>query len=49
MPAKGVITVFRPGGYYTDEGYIGFLPDGGNLVFPTYCEYMDYVEEDEAA
>lgn len=41
--------MFRPKGYYTDGGYIGFLPDGRKMFFPTYDEYMDYVDDDEAA
>ena len=41
--------MFRPKGYYTDCGYIGFLPDGRKMFFPTYDEYMDYVDDDEAA
>jgi hypothetical protein len=41
--------MFKPKGYFTDGGYIGFLPDGRKLYFPTYDEYMDYLEEDDAA
>ena len=41
--------MFIPKGYFTGGGYIGFLPDGRKLYFPTYDEYMDYLEEDDAA
>ena len=41
--------MFKPKGYFTDGGYIGFLPDRRKLYFPTYDEYMDYLEEDDAA
>ena len=37
--------MFTPRGYFTQEGYIGFLPDGTKLYFPTYDEYIEYVEE----
>lgn len=37
--------MFNPRGYFTPEGYVGFLPDGSRLYFPTYDEYMEYVEE----
>lgn len=32
-------------GYYTGNAYVGFLPDGGRMRFPTYDEYTDYVRE----
>ena len=41
--------MFRPRGYYTDSGYIGFLPNGQKMYFPTYDEYMEYVDDDQAA
>ena len=28
--------MFKPKGYFTDGGYIGFLPDGRKQYFPTY-------------
>lgn len=37
--------MFRMRGYYTSEGYVGFLPDGGKMHFPTSDEYTDYVRE----
>lgn len=37
--------MFNPRGFFTADGYVGFLPDGTRLVFPTYDEYMEYVEE----
>ena len=43
--------VFKPKGYYTSQGYTGFLPDGRRMSFPTMEEYYDYIGEliDEAA
>lgn len=37
--------MFIPRGYYTSQGYTGFLPDGSRMAFPTQEEYIDYVEE----
>jgi len=37
--------MFTPKGYYTSQGYTGFLPDGSRMAFPTQDEYLDYVEE----
>jgi len=37
--------MFRPAGYYTGNSYVGFLPDGGRMHFPTHDEYTDYVRE----
>jgi len=37
--------MFIPKGFYTSQGYTGFLPDGSRMVFPTQDEYIDYVEE----
>ena len=37
--------MFTPKGYFTSDGYVGFLPDGSRLVFPTNDEYLEYVEE----
>ena len=46
-----VSAMFRPKGYYTSQGYAGFLPDGRRIFFPTMGEYIDYLREllDEAA
>ena len=41
--------MFKPRGYYTSNGFLGFLPDGTRMMFPTYSEYVDYLEEDVAA
>jgi hypothetical protein len=41
--------MFKPRGYYTSNGFLGFLPDGTRMMFPTYAEYVDYLEEDVAA
>ena len=40
-----VASMFIPKGYYTSQGYTGFLPDGSRMAFPTQEEYFDYVEE----
>ena len=40
-----VADMFIPKGYYTSQGYTGFLPDGSRMAFPTQEEYIDYVEE----
>lgn len=37
--------MFTPKGYYTSDGYVGFLPDGSRLYFPTSDEYLEYIEE----
>ena len=37
--------MFIPKGYYTSQGYTGFLPDGSRMAFPTQEEYLDYVED----
>lgn len=37
--------MFMPKGYYTSQGYTGFLPDGRRAFFPTMGEYLDYVRE----
>ena len=37
--------MFTPKGFFTPDGYVGFLPDGTKLRFPTYDEYVEYVEE----
>jgi hypothetical protein len=37
--------MFRPGGYTTNQGFIGFMPDGSRMFFPTSDEYYDYIEE----
>lgn len=41
--------MFNPKGYYTGNGYMGFLPDGTRIMFATYEEYMEYLREDIAA
>jgi len=37
--------MFTPKGYYTADGYVGYLPDGSKLYFPTSDEYIEYVRE----
>jgi hypothetical protein len=37
--------MFNLKGYFTSDGYVGFLPDGSRLYFPTYDEYVEYMEE----
>ena len=44
-----VFSMFSPKGYYTAQGYTGFLPDGSRMCFPTQDEYLEYVEESRAA
>ena len=41
--------MFTPRGFYTANGYVGFLPDGSRIMFATYDEYMDYIREAAAA
>ena len=41
--------MFKPRGYYTSNGFLGFLPAGTRMMFPTYAEYVDYLAEDVAA
>ena len=40
---------FHPKGYFTNDGYVGFLPDGRRVYFPTYSEYLEYIAEEDAA
>ena len=40
---------FHPKGYFTNGGYVGFLPDGRRLSFPTYDEYLEFLTDEEAA
>ena len=40
---------FRPKGFFTTVGYVGFLPDGRRLSFPTYDEYLEFISDDDAA
>lgn len=37
--------MFHPRGYEIPDGYVGFLPDGSRLIFPTSGEYLEYVQE----
>ena len=41
--------MFKPRGFYTSNGYVGFLPDGSRIIFATYNEYMEYISETTAA
>ena len=40
---------FQPKGFFTNDGYVGFLPDGRKLSFPTYAEYLEFVADMDAA
>jgi hypothetical protein len=33
-----VENMFIPRGYYTAQGYTGYLPDGSRMAFPTHVE-----------
>ena len=46
--AKPADTAFQPKGFFTSDGYVGFLPDGRRLSFPTLDEYLEFIS-DEAA
>lgn len=37
--------MFKPKGYYTGNSYVGFLPDGSRMSFPTQSEYEEYIQE----
>lgn len=37
--------MFKPRGYTTGQGFMGFMPDGSRMFFPTADEYYDYVDE----
>lgn len=37
--------MFTPKGFFTGSGYIGFLPDGSRMKFPTQGEYEEYIRE----
>jgi len=37
--------MFRPTGYTTIQGFIGFLPDGSKMYLPTSNEYYEYVDD----
>ena len=41
--------MFTPRGFYTDNGFVGFLPDGSRIIFATQDEYLDYLCETAAA
>ena len=41
--------MFMPYGYTTSQGFVGFLPNGNRMYFPTPDEYYEYVEELPAA
>ena len=36
---------FLPRGYPVSNGFFGFLPGGGKLLFPTEGEYFDYLAD----
>ena len=37
--------MFNPSGFYTGNGFVGFMPDGSRMFFPTLDEYADYIRE----
>lgn len=37
--------MFTAKGYFTSNGYIGFLPDGSCMVFPTQSEYEEFLRD----
>ena len=37
------VRMFNPKGYYAGSSYVGFLPDGHRMRFPTEQEYLDYI------
>ena len=43
--------MFTPKGFYTGNAYVGFLPDGTRMDFPTFDEYADFIRDwsDDAA
>ena len=41
--------MFTPRGFYTSNGFVGFLPDGSRIISATYDEYLDYISETVAA
>ncbi len=43
--------MFALKGFYTGNGFVGFLPDGRRMAFPTFDEYADYIRDwfDDAA
>ena len=41
--------MFKPTGYYTHSGFLGFLPDGSRMIFATWADYVEYLEEAVAA
>ena len=41
--------MFHPKGYYTSQGYTGFLPGGGRMAFPTQDEYLELLMQADPA
>ena len=37
--------MYMPKGYYTGQVYVGFLPNGIRMSFPTQTEYQEYIED----
>ena len=48
VEGQEAFNMFHPRGYEIPDGYVGFLPDGSRLIFPTCGEYLEYVQEDAA-
>ena len=36
--------MFKPCGYYTGSGYVGFLPGNRKMFFASESDYYDYLE-----
>ena len=37
--------MYMPKGYYTGQVYVGFLPNGSRMSFPTQAEYREYIDD----
>ena len=49
VTVDGGMTMFKLKGYFTSSGYIGFLPDGSRMTFPTQGEYEEYIRDWDSA
>lgn len=36
--------MMRPSGYDAGYGFVGFLPNGGSMLFVSREEYLEYLE-----
>lgn len=39
---------FKDKGYVVGAGFIGYLPNGDEQLFPTEKEYYEYIEDEDA-